>query len=110
MFQLGRHPLAVNPHFDALHGTVPGPGPAAEHHGPRGQDPAPGEEVRDSRRDHQRADVDPGDRRAGVVHVLLVAVGHLLLEPVKRLGQPSIEDSHLTLAMPYQPGTTRRSG
>ena len=70
-----------------------------------------GEEVGVAGRHHQGTREHAVERRAVVVLAGAQAVARLLLVAVERLGRrPRSADSHLTWVMPYQPGTTRRSG
>ena len=88
----------------------PGPGPSRQQD-PAGVDDAdPAHEVRESGRHHQRARPDPGDRVAASRRP--VSTGRRWRSGSRRtVGRaPSICRSHLTCAMPYQPGTTSRSG
>ena len=106
----GVRPRAVDADLHALDRATPRPGTAEELDAPGFDYAVAAEEVRDAGRHHQRTRPDSRDRLARFVAVRRVVVGRRLLVALNGSVTASIEVSHLTLVMPYQPGTIRRSG
>ena len=101
---------AVDADLDASRSAPPGPRASLQRDGAGVDRPRAGEELREARRDHQRTRQHPRDGRPFVLLALPESV-RPLLEALERLGHGRRSDrSHLTLVIPYQPGTSRRTG